>query len=128
MKRILVFVLVLALFLPVCSLADHDVPAWLIDGSWNHFEKTDDGMLLTSMYLDEDGTAYFVTQVFNADGAGIGRAYLGTWEKTGLDTLRVFTGTNSFIDLTYCTYNMMYDYSLRNYYFRAELGDDDRVK
>lgn len=128
MKRFFVFAFVIVLLLPACSFADVDVPAWLIEGSWNHFEKTNDGMLLTSMYLSEDGTAYFVTQLFNSDGPGIGRAYLGTWEKTGSDTLCVYTGTNSSVDLTYCTYNMMYDYSLRNYYFRAELGDDDIVK
>lgn len=128
MKKLLAVILILSLLLPVSAFADADVPAWLMEGSWNHFQSTADGMLLTSLYLDDDGTAYFVTQLFNAEGPGLGRAFRGTWEKTGVDTLHVVTGNNSSLDLTYCTYNMMFDYAMQDYYFRAELGDDDKIK
>lgn len=128
MKKLIALILITALLLPFSAFADTDIPAWMMEGSWNHFESTAYGMLLTSIYLDEDGTAYFVTQLFNAEGPGLGRAFRGTWEKTGVDTVHVVTGKNSSLDLTYCTYNMMFDYDLRNYYFRAELGDEDKIK
>lgn len=127
MKKTFALLLVLAIVFPVVSLAVN-VEEWLIEGSWNHFEHTDDGMLLTSMYLTEEGTAYYVTQLFNSDGPVYGRSFLGSWKKTGLNTIHVVIGNNSSLDLTYYTYNMMYDHELRNYYFRAELGDNDIIK
>lgn len=128
MKKSIVLFLALVVALPVLAFADVDVPEWLIEGSWNHFEDTGDGMLLTSMYLTEEKTVYYVTQLFDSSGPVYGRSFLGSWEKTGADTVHVKIGNNTSLDLTYCTYNMMYDYELRNYYFRAELGDNDIVK
>ena len=127
MKRAFILFLIFALVVPSVVLAA-DVPVWLIEGSWNHFESTDDGMLLTSLYLTEDGIVYFMTQLFRSDGPGLGRAFVGSWEKTGDDTLHVIIGNNASIDLTYCSYNMMYDYASMSYYFRAELEDNDKIK
>ena len=127
MKKMIAVILIFVFLFPAASFGV-TVRAWMIEGSWNHFEYTDDGMLLTSMYLDESGKAYFVTQLFHADDPGLGRAFVGSWEFTGEDTIHVITGNNSSLDLTYCTYNMMFDYSTGSYFFRAELKDDDKVK
>ena len=127
MKKLFIVVLVLVLVFPLVAYADDGIPAWLIEGSWNHYESTDDGMLLTSIFLTEDGTAYFVTQLFRDKEPAIGRAFVGSWEKTGRNTIHVIIGNSATMDLTYCSYNMMFDYDLLDYYFRAELRNEDKV-
>ena len=125
MKKFVTLILILALVVS-CSCASA-VAAWLIDGVWTHMETTATGCLITSLYLTEDGTAYYVTQLFRDGEPGLGRAFVGSWSFTGSNTLHVIIGNNSSIDLTYCTGNMMYDYEMRDYYFRAELRDGDKV-
>ena len=127
MKKLLAVALILVFLLPLVVHAEEGVPSWLIEGSWNHYETTDDGMLLTSLYLAENGTAYFMTQLFRSDGPGLSRSFVGSWEKTGLNSIHVITGNSASLDLTYCSFNMMFDYDLLDYYFRAELRDGDKV-
>lgn len=123
MKKIFALILVLALVLPAAALSS--VEAWLIEGAWTHVEDTESGKLITSMYLEEDGKAYFVTQMFYSEEPGLGRSFVGSWEFTGPDTIHVITGNNSSIDLTYHSFNMMFDHELHDYYFRAEMRDGD---
>ena len=126
MKKLIIAFLIVVLIFPFSfSLAVED---WLIEGAWTHVEDTGDGMLITSMYLFEDGKAYYVTQVFNGDKVGPGRSFVGSWEFTGIDTIHVVIGNNSSMNLTYHTFNMMFDHELREYYFRAELRDGDPLQ
>ena len=126
MKKL--FALILTLVFVLSASCAFSLPAWLIDGAWMHVESTDNGMLLTSMYLFEDGKVYYSTQLFLNDAPASGRSCVGSWEFTGEDTIHVIIGEHSSVDLTYYTYNMMYDNELRNYYFRAEMRDGDTLK
>ena len=125
MKKLIILLLVVLLAVPVSSSA---VAPFLYEGAWTNTASLTDGVCLTTIYLEEDGTAYFMTQMFRSGEVGIGRAFVGTWEPSGSDYVHVTTGNNSSVDLLYCTFNMMYDEATRAMYFRAEMRDDDRVK
>lgn len=118
MKKLITIILALALILPAAAYA---VDMEIVSGLWSHAEDTADGMLLTSMYLTEEGIAYFVTQMFGSDGPGLGRAWLGSWELTEINTVHIIIGKHATLDLKYRDYNTMIDQATYDYYLRAEL-------
>lgn len=120
MKKIVAMLVVLALVLPAaaCALTLSD---WMIWGSWNHCQSLKNGMLLTSIYLEEDGIAYYMTQMFRDGAPGVGRAFVGSWEIVSDRVVHVVIGNNSSMDLLYNNYNEMDDQATGDMYFRAEL-------
>lgn len=125
MKRLIAIILILALLLPAAALAA-DVPAWLIDGAWTHLEDNGEGSCsLISVYLTEDGKAYYVAQVFGSEEPSFGRAFVGSWTFTGPDTINVIIGNNATMDLVYKSFNMMVNFKTLDYYFRAQMRDGD---
>lgn len=126
MKKLITMILILALILPAGALADIDPEMY--EGAWtSHKFTTDGGVVLTTVYLDEGGIAYFMIQSFSPEKPGLGRAFVGSWEVTGPDMIHVISGNNTSMDLIYCSYNMMYHTKLRDKYFRATLRDGDMV-
>ena len=98
MKKLLTVCLILALFLPAASLADEQD----VIGCWSSYETLNTGApYITSVFLSEDHTCYFVSQFFKPDEAGVGRAYVGTWEYNNDGTVYVKTGNNTYITLTF---------------------------
>ena len=123
MKKLITMILILALILPASALGD--ISAWMLEDTWTHTELMKTGVGIISLYLTEDGKAYYTAQTF-MDEPGTGRSYIGSWEFTGPDTILVFIGENTEIELCYQTYNMMYDTKTRDMYFRAAMRDGDR--
>lgn len=121
MKKFITLFLALALVLTAVSGTALTLSGWMVWGSWNHFEVTNNGMLLTSIYLEEDGTAYFMTQLFVDGAPGVGRAYVGSWEITSDRYVHIVTGENTCLDLCFKDYNEMDDSATGSMYFRAEL-------
>ena len=121
MKKLLAVIMILALLLPAASGTALTLSEWMVWGSWNHFETTNNGMLLTSIYLEEDGIAYFMTQLFSDGAPGFGRAYVGSWEITNDRYVHIVTGQNTSIDRCFKDYNEMDDQATGSMYFRAEL-------
>ena len=108
MKRLVCLLLVLVLF-PLVSLADGSEYV----GCWASYETLTDGAPVMSMlYLSEDHTCYFVTQMFHPDSPGLGRSYVGTWEILSDGTLRAKTGNNTETKLKF--------YTSENYALEAE--------
>ena len=127
MKKCLSIILIVSLVLFCVSFASAVSPTF-IEGAWTHLEDTENGCLITSLYLTEEGTAYFVTQLFRDNEPAIGRAFVGSWSFIDRNKIHIITGNSATLDLTYCSFNMMFDNDLRDYYFRAELRDGDKLQ
>ena len=126
MKKLITIILIMAMILPAAALADMD--PGMYEGAWTcHEFTTDGGVVLTTVYLDEGGIAYFMIQSFSPEKLGLGRAFVGSWEVTGPDMIHVVCGNKATLDLLYCSYNMMYETTTRDQYFRAIMRDGDRV-
>ena len=124
MKKLLITVLILALLLPAAASAL--VEDWLYADTWTCTEYLrSGGVMITTFCLYEDGTAFIVFQIFNAETPGPGSAHVGTWEVTGDNNINVASGDNTSMDLTYQTYNMMYSEKTRKMFFRACMRDGD---
>ena len=124
MKKLITMLLILALALPAAALAD--VKAWMLDGTWTYTDYMNDGVGIVSLYMTEDGKAYYTAQAFIGEEPGISRAFVGSWEFTGPDTVLVTIGENTQIELCYQTFNLMYDVKTKSMYFRAAMRDGDR--
>jgi len=125
MRKMILVILILSLLLPVAAVSD--VSEWLYEGTWTNTQDGEDGIALITVSLWEDGKAYYVAQTFSRNEPGIGRAFVGSWEVTGPDTIHVIVGENTSMDLRYCTFNMMLEDKTRRLFFRAEMRDGDNV-
>lgn len=109
MKRFFLFLLSLSLMLPAAALAlDREVDPYY---GYAHIEVSKDGVpFMTVIYFSEDQTCYYLTQLFQSDGVGLGRAYVGMWgytadgevfAKTGDNTTRTFhiTSLDDLVDV-----------------------------
>lgn len=112
MKKLFCLLLVL-ICLPVISLSDDaDVV-----GCWAHYEMLTDGAPMVSMlYLAEDHTCYFVTQMFHHDEAGFGRKYVGTWNLQSDGSIYAKIGNNSDMELTIYNESIVFDRSTMQIY------------
>ena len=98
MKKLLIVTLIAALLLPVFAMAsENDVV-----GCWSGYEMLETGApTITTFYLAQDHTCYFVIQSFRQTEAGLGRNYVGTWEINSDGTVSVKTGNNSSMTLLF---------------------------
>ena len=98
MKKLLSIILVLALLIPVASLA-----AGLdVGGCWATYDmQTTGAPQFVVIYLAEDYTCYYLAQSFKKDDVGLGRAYVGTWELQDDGTVLAKTGENTETILTF---------------------------
>lgn len=94
MKKLLIAFLILALLLPTAAFADDS-----FIGCYASYDLLKDGTPdMQTIYFAEDGTCYYLTQIFHKDEPGFGRAYVGTWTvedgqlvaKTGNNTSMTF--------------------------------------
>lgn len=94
MKKLIILFLIFALFLPAAALAGESD----VIGCWGHYDVLTDGApAMTMLYLAEDHTCYFLTQMFRADKEGFGRTFIGTWEYQSDGSVFVKTGKNTSI-------------------------------
>ena len=124
MKKLLTVILILAMILPAAALAD--VSSWLYEATWVHTDYgKSGGVTIEALCLNEDGTAFYVVQSFTAEEPMFGRAFVGSWEISGPDTIHVIIGNNAEMEMCYSSYNMMYDVQTRSMFFRSAMGKDD---
>ena len=129
MKKLFALILVVLLVLPVLpASALTEVPAFLYEGTWTNTAALTDGVSLTTICLEEYGTAYYVTQMFLHDEIRSGRSFIGSWEITGPNSTHVTIGENTSMDMVYSTFNMMFDTETLSMFFRAEMRDGDMIK
>lgn len=107
MKKLFCLLLVL-ICLPVIAFSDESD----VVGCWAHYEMLTDGAPAMSMlYLAEDHTCYFVTQMFHPDKAGVGRKYVGTWSLQSDGSIYAKTGNNTDMTLTIFNESLAFDKS-----------------
>ena len=98
MKKLFVLILSLVLLLPVLAAADDSS----VVGCWASYQLLTDGApCLTMLYLAEDHTCYYLTQMYHPDREGIGRTYIGSWEIQADGSIFVKTGNNSSVTLSF---------------------------
>lgn len=124
MKKLIAITLILAMLLPAAAMAS--ISAWMLEDAWTHIDYMENGIGIVSLYITEDGAAYYSAQAFLDGEPGISRSFIGSWEYTGPDTILVTIGENTQIELCYQTYNHMYDIKTKASYFRAAMRDGDR--
>ena len=98
MKKLITIILILALILPAAALADEKN----VVGCWGTYETLSTGApAMTMLYLAEDHTCYFLTQMFGPDEPAIGRQYVGTWEMKSDGNVYIKTGNNTDMTLVF---------------------------
>ena len=106
MKKLICFLFVLVLLVPLAVLADDSS----VVGCWAHYETLKDGAPMMSMlYFAEDYTCYYITQAFHPDKAGLGRNYVGTWELQDDGSIYAKTGNNTDMELILYSDSLAYD-------------------
>lgn len=96
MKKLLALTLILALLIPALALASGP------EGCWVSYDPLTTGAPHVSfLFLAENGTCYFLTQMFNEDSAGFGRTFVGTWELQEDGSVVAKTGNNTSTTLTF---------------------------
>ena len=124
MKKLITVILILALLLPAAAMAS--VSSWLYEDTWVHTDYgKSGGVTIEAICLHEDGTAFYVVQSFTAEEPGFSRAFVGSWEVSGPDTIHVVIGENAEMEMCYSSYNMIYDIQTRSMFFRSAMGKDD---
>ena len=92
MKKLLSMILILALILPAAVSAAATGPV----GCWAHYELLNDGAPdMTMLYLADDHTCYYLTQMYHTDESGLGRQFVGTWEQLADGSVLAKTGNNT---------------------------------
>ena len=77
MKKLLAVFLILALLLPVAAFADDSD----VVGCWASYQLLTTGCpCMTMLYLADDYTCYYFTQMYEHDEVGLGRTFIGSWE------------------------------------------------
>ena len=77
MKKLLAVFLILALLLPVAAFADDSD----VVGCWASYQLLTTGCpCMTMLYLADDYTCYYFTQMYEHDEVGFGRTFIGSWE------------------------------------------------
>lgn len=95
MKKLLA--LILALLLPAIALAD-----WPAGTAWTHSSLSAEGVpYMQYLYLAEDGSCYYTTQLFHPDSEAFGRSYTGTWELLISGNVYAKTGNNTSLELAF---------------------------
>jgi len=95
MKKLLA--LILALLLPALAMAD-----WPACTAWTHSSLTAEGVpYMQYIYLAEDGSCYYTTQLFHPDSEAFGRSYTGTWELLPSGNVYAKTGNNTSLELAF---------------------------
>ena len=83
----LLFALVLIVSAAFCESMPFDEYCYFY--GYGHIEVLKSGApYMSIIYLSEDHTCYYLTQMFNTDEPRLGRAYVGTWET--LDDGNIF--------------------------------------
>ena len=77
MKKLLAVFLIFALLLPVAAFADDSD----VVGCWASYQLLTTGCpCMTMLYLADDYTCYYFTQMYEHDEVGLGRTFIGSWE------------------------------------------------
>jgi len=97
MKKLLLFILALALLLPALALAD-----WPGGTAWTHSSLSAEGApYMEYIYFADDGSCYYATYLFHRDSDAFGRTYNGTWELLPSGNVYAKTGNNTSMELTF---------------------------
>lgn len=116
MKKLFTLLLVIALLLPAAAGAVDD---WMVAGNWMGYWHEENGARsIICIVLEDDYTAYYVTQFFHESEPGLGRAYIGEWSRDG-DIVHVKTGNNTSTDLQFKG-GIMIDTLTQRMFFLAE--------
>ncbi|MBO7663633.1 MAG: hypothetical protein J6U01_09710 [Clostridia bacterium] len=96
MKKTIALILILALVVPVSSLAlDREIDYF---GGYAHIEiRKDNSPVMYMIYFAEDYTCYYLVQSFDTDGPGLGRSFVGTWGYTADGSVHAKIGNNTSI-------------------------------
>ena len=98
MKKLFVLILAFVLLLPVLAAADDSS----VVGCWASYQLLTDGApCLTMLYLAEDHTCYYLTQMYHPDREGIGRTYIGSWEIQPDGSVFVKIGNSATLTLSF---------------------------
>lgn len=98
MKKLVILILALSLFLASAALADEPD----VVGCWAHYELLESGApTMIMLYLAADHTCYYLNQMYKPDSEGFGRTFVGTWEMNSDGTVSVKTGDNARMELTF---------------------------
>ena len=93
MKKLLALFLSLVFVFSFASAESFELDPFY---AYAHAEVTNDGApFMSVIYFAEDGTCYFLAQMFFHDHAGYGRTYVGTWEYTPEGYIHAKTGDNT---------------------------------
>ena len=93
MKKLLVLILSFVFIFSLASAESFEPDPYY---AYAHTEVTKDGApYMSVIYFAEDGTCYFLAQMFFHDRAGYGRTYVGTWELTPEGYIHAKTGDNT---------------------------------
>ena len=96
MKKLVSVLFALILFFSAASCDSVPFEEYCYYEGYGHIEVLKSGApYMAILYLAEDHTCYYLTQMFNTDEPRLGRAYVGTWET--LDDGKIFAkiGENS---------------------------------
>ena len=118
MKKLITVILILCLLLPAAALAD-DRPV----GCWATYSLLTTGApQVTTIYLAEDHTCYFLIRLFDPDGEGNGRTFVGTWEQLPDGHFLAKTGNNTSTELIIGDDNTIaYNPATNEYYVNLNL-------
>ena len=96
MKKLFVLILALVLLLPVLAAADDSS----VVGCWASYQLLTTGCpCMTMLYLADDYTCYYFTQMYEHDEVGFGRAFIGSWEMQRDGSVFVKIGNNATLTL-----------------------------
>lgn len=89
MKKLIALFFALALAVSAASCESMPFDEYCYYYGYGHIEVAKDGSpYMSIIYLAEDHTCYYLTQMFSTDEPRLGRAYVGTWET--LDDGKIF--------------------------------------
>lgn len=89
MKKLIALFFALALVFSAASCESMPFDEYGYFYGYGHIEVAKSGApYMAILYLAEDHTCYYLTQMFNTDEPRLGRAYVGTWET--LDDGKIF--------------------------------------
>lgn len=117
MKKLIALFFALALAFSAASCESMPFEEYCYFYGFAHIETLKSGApSMSVIYLSEDHTCYFLTQMFSPDEPRLGRAYVGTWET--LDDGKIFAkiGDNATLTLKLSSLGSLVDVDTMSVY------------
>ncbi|MBO7662896.1 MAG: hypothetical protein J6U01_05955 [Clostridia bacterium] len=96
MKKLIALFFALALAVSAASCESMTIDEFCYYYGYGHIEVTKSGApAMSIIYLAEDHTCYYLTEMFNKEAPVFGRAYVGTWELMADGSIFAQVGENA---------------------------------